>query len=164
MDLMNTVKRSSAVYVNGTTYEIDDQGVCKGLSEADGEKLLLGKTWSEWDGSDPRQRLEDARAARREKYKSQHAMALVKNNTSEAQEAAAIAKAAEKEVDTNNDGNVVVEHSDPPVPDEGEEWADPDPSYSMEWLAACADAYSVKLKKKDTPEMIVEKLKKAMYE
>jgi len=54
--------------------------------------------------------------------------------------------------------------SDPPIPGEGEEWPDPEPHYSMEWLMACADAYEVKYRKNISAAKLCEKIKDSMYE
>lgn len=55
-----------------------------------------------------------------------------------------------------------VEKKDPPIPKDGEEWADPSPEHSMEWLQACAKAYRIRYKGKDK-SVLVEKIKAAMY-
>lgn len=52
---------------------------------------------------------------------------------------------------------------DPPIPTGKQEWADPKPEYSLEWLQACAKAYKVKVKGKDKVAL-VKTIKAAMYE
>jgi len=52
---------------------------------------------------------------------------------------------------------------DPIIPKKGDEWADPDVKFSMDWLQACAKAYGVKYKGKDKA-VLVEKIKTEMYD
>jgi hypothetical protein len=53
--------------------------------------------------------------------------------------------------------------ADPPIPGPDDEWADPEATFSLSWLQACAKAYKIKYKGKDKTALI-EKIKAAMYE
>lgn len=53
---------------------------------------------------------------------------------------------------------------DPPIPTStDEEWADPDPRYSLGWLRACASAYKLNVRNNKNREWIAEQIQKAMY-
>lgn len=82
----------------------------------------------------------------------------------EAQEKFEASKQADEESEDEDEGEVEDEGGDPPIPEEGGEWADPEPHYSMEWLMACADAYEVSYRKNISAAKLCEKIKDAMYE
>lgn len=53
---------------------------------------------------------------------------------------------------------------DPPIPgSQGEEWADPKPTYSLEWLRACAKAYQIPYGPRSKPETLCQRILAAMY-
>lgn len=52
---------------------------------------------------------------------------------------------------------------DPPIPTEGREWADPKPTYSLQWLRACARAYEIKFGPRSSAETLCERITAAMY-
>jgi len=55
-------------------------------------------------------------------------------------------------------------NGDPPIPAaEGEEWADPKPTYSLKWLRACARAYEVKFGPRSSAETLCANITAAMY-
>ena len=53
---------------------------------------------------------------------------------------------------------------DPPISAEGEEWADPKPTYSMQWLRACAKAYQVRYGPRSSAETLCANITAAMYD
>lgn len=53
---------------------------------------------------------------------------------------------------------------DPPIPSsQGEEWADPKPTYSLVWLRACAKAYQIPFGPRSKPETLCQRIAEAMY-
>jgi hypothetical protein len=56
-----------------------------------------------------------------------------------------------------------VSGTDPPIPSGSEEWADPDPRYSLDWLRACARAYQIPYGPRTKPETLSQRILAAMY-
>lgn len=193
MDLMTTLPQKQTahnVLVNGTVYKVDETGVCRGVKDEDAQKMLDG-AWEAWDGRDPRQHSEERRQARlkalkaqREKEQQQRpsqvefiqkleekikARLLAEGWTPPAPDTEEPPPEVDEEKPdapvSGDDQTETDEVEDPPIPSgEDEEWSDPDESYSMEWLKACADAYEVQYAANIGKKTLVGRIKKAMYE
>lgn len=138
LETMVVAKAGTKVMVNGTLYEIDGECVLKGASKEDAEKLLQNPNWKVYEGKTNR---------------------AVPDGHQRAKPSVKLIDSAGGEVPGQKEEVV-----DPPIPDDdGGEWADPSPEYSMEWLKACAEAYEVSYRGKDKGKLC-EKIKAAMYE
>lgn len=80
-DLINDLlhKRNTKVYVDGTIYKIDADGICRDVDPDHAEVLLGGKAWHVWDGTDPKEILAAQKADRLQKAKADHQQAVQKN-------------------------------------------------------------------------------------
>ncbi len=183
LDLLNTLthKQNGSVYVNGTTYPIDALGVCRDVNDDDANKLLQGKSWQLWDGTDPREALKEAQDARRRKLKAGHEWAENRNIDKEIEDRVnaelrkrgidpSVSVEAEEEIEGDgtpgDDDNPYAGESGViyEVPAEGAEWPDVVEDMPMAYLKTCADAYEVKYATNIIKETLIERLKKEMYE
>lgn len=175
MQLQNLLphKKNTTVCVNGHVYAIaqdliirDPAGNAVDVPQEDAAKLLANAEAWRAVGATP------AVKATREEAKAGLKLVLAdgtqvapegraEDATKPAMEVSAVV-AAQDAFEAKKKGELP-EPKDPPIPKAGEEWADPLPSYSLEWLQACAKAYKVKYKGKDKAAL-VEKIKDAMYE
>jgi hypothetical protein len=136
LETMVATKANTKVMVNGNLYEIDGDCIIKGVSEEDAAKLLQNPNW--------KPRGEAKKTGKTDRAKAKGSVKLVDSE----------GKKVEGQKQTVED---------PPIPEEGEEWADPSPDFSLEWLRACAEAYEVAYKGKDKKKL-AEKIRAAMYE
>jgi hypothetical protein len=128
--------RGKSVLCNGTTYELDMEGEVEVDDAEDAEKMLSAREWVDADNMPIA-----PRAPVKERAKGgSGAVQLI-----------------------GKDGKTMATKKDPPIPADGEDWADPDPGYSIEWLKACADAYEVSYGKTIKPKTLADRIKKAMY-
>lgn len=134
-------KANTKVMVNGTIYDIDAQGCIDGLPKEDAEKLLSSKHWAKFGERRP------------VKSGKKSGKVVLLNSGGQPVEGQ---KALEPEKNE--------EPKDPPIPGEGEDWADPKEEYSQKWLMACAEAYGVKAKPNWKKATIVRKIAAAMYD
>lgn len=181
-------KKNTRVSVNGTTYFIGmDLGIVDektskpvDVPEKDAAKLLSNeRAWRQWDGKapDPQAKATRPKSAGIQLLDaSGDVVKLREDPTVPVMDAEAKAKdadnvaaveSAQAEFEANKQADEPTEEpdpTDPPIPGDGEEWADPDPNYSREWLEACAEAYEVKFRKNISNEKLAEKIKDTMYE
>lgn len=169
-------KKNTGVFVNGHTYHVASDlvirhpnGVPVDVPAADAQKLLANATaWAPWNPN----------AKPAPKPVAEKPRISLISNTGEVippPPVAAEPKAPAPQVETAPAAPVAVvepppapasvvvpEVQDPPIPGKGEEWADPEVKFSLDWLQACAKAYKIKSKSKDK-SVLVEKIKAAMY-
>ena len=149
-------KKNTTVLVNGHTYAIaqdrvirDPEGNPQNVPEEDAVKLLANQ--EAWAIYDPSQVAKVApRAADRPRIQLVTATGDVLPPPPLAPQAAPVAASEPAPV------------QDPPIPAEGEEWADPQETHSLDWLQACAKAYKIKVKSKDKAALVT-KIRAAMY-
>lgn len=180
-DLLNTLpyKQNTSVYVNGTIYDIDSLGVCRDVEDEDANKLLQGKAWELWDGSDPTETLKKAKAERRRKLKAGHEFAEDRNIDKEIEQrvaaelrrrgidpTVAVEKVIEAPDGKSDDDNPLAGASGViyEVPAEGAEWPDVTDDMPIAYLKKCADAYEVGYAPNIGAGTLIERLKKEMYE
>jgi len=148
MRLQNTLAHAagSKVMVNGTIYEIDKDGFADIADEANAKKLLGAAYW----------RVAGATAAPAAKPVVRAEVKPMKLLSAEGKPIELAPPPAPP---------VVVDPTvDPPIPPKGATWADPLPTYSMDWLTRCAKAYKVKLPKKVTRQQLCELILEQMYD
>lgn len=175
MQLQNLLphKRNTTVCVNGHVYRIaqdlivrDEDGNAVDVPQEDASKLLGNAEAWRAVGATPAPKLarEEAKAGFQVVLSDGTVVAPERHTedaTKPAMEVSAVV-AAQDAFEAKKKGELPAP-KDPPIPEAGGEWADPLPSYSMEWLQACAKAYKVKYKGKDKTAL-VQKIKDAMYE
>jgi len=187
-------KKNTRVLVNGTAYFIgEDLGIVdeetkkpRDVPQEDAARLLKNeRAWREWDGKAPEKAAPAPKATKPKGMqlldaggnaipKPEDATKPVMDVETKAKDAdnAAAMQEAQESFETSKQADESTEESDegeeldedPPIPNEGEEWADPEPHYSREWLEACAEAYEVKYRKNISNEKLCEKIKDSMYE
>ena len=145
-------KKNTGVLVNGHTYHVASDlvirypnGQAVDVPEADAQKLL--KNTAAWAVYDPTA----VQPVAVLKSKERPRISLISESGEVIPPLPTVSEAS------------TVTVADPPIPATlAEEWADPDVSYSLEWLQACAQAYNIKYRGKDKAAL-VEKIKTAMY-
>ncbi len=139
MDLQCKQKHMAgqSITINGTTYEIDADGVAKGLSDADAKKLRMFDHWEPVAGS-----------------KKASAPAKPKEAAKPKEEPKA------KEPEPTPDPE-----PEEPEQEEEEEYEDePSEDMDIEELRAMADAYEVSYTSRTGAATLVKRIKEAMYE
>ncbi len=174
MDLENLLphKRNTKVLVDGTVYEIEKDGVCRDVAEEHAAKLLQNvDTWQEYDPEKAAQRV----AARVERAKAAGGVKLLGadgNPVQHLEDAMKPVADAEQKVKKSQKADdiaavkqaVEVVEGDPLVPEDGEEWPDPDESMSIEYLKLMADAYEISYATNIGKKTLIARVKDAMYE
>ena len=154
---------NSFMLVNGTTYQIDKDGICKDINAEDTEKLLLNGEWTE-DTEVPNA----SNRATRPRMASMLLTAdgdAVEGQVSPADQVEA--KQAEKEADAAKEAPKDAPKDAPAkevVPEDGEHWPDPAPEMQIDYLRKMADAYGVAYTPRLGAVKLCERIKKAMYE
>lgn len=152
-------KAGTKILVNGTTYDINDANevdITK-AKQADYDKLLSCDEWHE-PGDEP----VGGTARRTAGIQLLDAGGAVVD-TSDPEDDVDEDNFDEDEDDFDEDEDSKPQNGDPPIPGEGEEWADPQESFSEAWLHACAAAYDVKFPKNIKPKTLCKKILGAMY-
>jgi hypothetical protein len=150
MRLQNIVrhKRGTVVNVNGTHYQIDDDGFVEDVAPEHAERLLKNDAWrvvGSGTGVQPK--------------RARPGMSLV-TATGE------IISAPEPEPEAPVVPEAPVQEEAParaPVTT-GDDWPDPDESMDLDYLKNMAKAYGVRVTKKSTKKSLVQKIKAAMYD
>jgi hypothetical protein len=143
---LTPAKRNTAVKVNGKSYDIDSDGICRNVLAKDAGKLLQNSAWREWDG-----KATTTKAARA------GSIGLITTDGS-------VLKKDEKPTTpptTPLDSGEPSKEWD--IPGEGEDWPDPVADMPIEYLKAMADAYEVKYSKKPKAKELVKKILTEMY-
>ena len=172
--------KGKAVLVNGHIYHIgpdavicDEAGKHLDVPEADAQKLVSNP--EAWIAHDPTQ----APAPRAAAPSAERPRIQLVTNTGEVippppkptdqtkpDMGVGAVMAAQDTFEVKKQGEIPpppsAKFQDPPIPAEGEDWADPSEDCSMGWLQACAKAYKIRYKGKDKAAL-VQKIKVAMY-
>jgi hypothetical protein len=178
MQLKNLLsyKKNTGVCVNGHVYQIaqdlvirDEKGEAVDVPQADATKLLLNTdAWRQVGAAEVKKDRAAAKAGLQVVLadgsvvppapKAETHPTLAGEAPVSAQTVAEAPKAAGP-VETKP-------QTDPPIPEKGEDWADPSTDYSLEWLQACAKAYKCHIPKNKSNDkaLLVEKIDAAMYE
>lgn len=148
MDLINSLphKRNTSVRVNSNTYQIDANGLCRDVADADAAKLLQNDAWR-LAGTAP------APKAKKEGGRMKLIGADAPPSEPEETAQALSPGAAEPEVVEAKYG----------VPGPGEDWPDPTEDMPEEYLRQMADAYEVPHKGNVSKATLVKRIQKAMY-
>lgn len=157
MDLVTQVKTkaNTQVLVEGTIYKINEVGVIHDISEEHANVLLENINW----------RVVGEEVKPPKKKYSPPKITSVKLVDSNGEVIPGQISDEEENAEAKDEAKAKADAiKDPPIPKEGEEWPDPSESYTMEWLKACADAYSISYHPNIGPVKLVEKIKKEMYE
>lgn len=158
MDLQNVLPhmRGKSVKVNGNSYPLDMDGVARGVASEDAAKLLKNRdAWrshvARTPSAPPKANLAaEAKPAKPEPPKAPEPPAAPA-------EEPAPPPPPKAEVEPREDELEEV------VPDEGEDWPDPEVSMGLGYLRKMADAYEVKWTPKTGKKKIVADIMKAMY-
>ena len=160
MQLQNLLqhKKGTSVSVNGHVYKIgldlvvrDASGNAQDVPQIDADKLLSNpEAWKPLNAPTVKHERSGVKAGLKVVMSDGSVLAPV-SLTEEPTKPVAVSVSE------------IVTPKDPPIPKNGEEWADPSLDCSLAWLQACASAYKIKFKGKDKPTL-VEKIKAAMYE
>jgi hypothetical protein len=155
MDLysLDTHLKGRSIYVNGTIYPIDAEGVARGLSDADGKKLL---TMSSWSASPPTASRRAAAKARIQLVTSTGALIPPPPVTEP--------KVPEVEPEPTDFPSMKSEKPEDEKAVLRGDWPDPTIEMSKAELQEMADAFGVDYDaKKTTKPELVENIHKAMY-
>lgn len=139
-------KAGTIVSVNGTEYHIDNEGFVDVDKHDDANKLLANpQAWVIWDGS------KTPLTVKKEK--------VVKDP---------VVNAPSKDVVKIDEEKIALGVAKEPIKSPEitteDEWPDPDESMDIEYLRQMADAYEVKYTANLGKKILINKIKKAMYE
>lgn len=178
MDLVNLHRHmlGRSVLVNGTLYQIDQEGIVRGVPEADAAKLLQNKAWMEFDPEAAAKR-EERRQALREEFKGQSGGIQLVTKQGELVDPKAINEAqAKKEAQEALNDFPTMKSEEPaaPPPQEAEpvkeaspaadEWPDPDMSMTKAYLQDMANAYGLSFAPGTKKQDLVNMIMTAMYD
>lgn len=174
MKLQNLLqhKKGTSICVNGHVYKIgldliirDDAGNALDVPQIDADKLLSNpEAWRPLDVATAKPARAEAKAGLKVVLGDGTQVAPVRaDNVAKPVQEVLTAPKSVSEVKVKAEEPTP---KDPPMPNKGEDWADPEVGYSLAWLQACAKAYKCNIprnKNKDKAAL-VEKIKAAMYE
>lgn len=190
VDLVNLLehKRGTRVLVNGTVYDIGEDGIARGVANSDADKMLQNsRVWKIFDPKKVKILREEAKKAARGKIQLVSSEGLIEK--------------ADKPGDPMDPEMAIYNRPDPspgssqreakPVPEipesskaqaapeeeeeevsgepaeaaeEPAEWPDPDEAMDVEYLREMAEAYEVKFTARTGKKTLVRRIHAAMYE
>lgn len=191
-DLVNLLRHMAGkgVLVNGTVYQLDDDGVVRDVPEADAAKLLLNKAWMEFTPEAAAQR-EERRKALRDQFKQEAGIQLLTRDgqlvdpkvVNEAQEKAEAKTPVARDYPSMRsephspevDAGIPLEEPMPPgveaaTHEEKEalgaeaEWPDPEVGMKKAYLQDMANAYGVVFTPATKKHELVTMIMQAMYD
>jgi len=150
MDLQNVLphKRNTKVLVDGTVYDLDEQGVVRGMKKEHAEKLLQNRqVWRIFTERKPVEGKKSKKAAEAQKAPEKVESPSEAPEVSEEPLEALTDDSGDSEGDSGSE----------------DEWPDPEDSMPIEYLREMAEAYEVKFTERTSAATLVKRIKKAMY-
>ena len=166
MDLINLLphKRNTAVTVNGTTYQIDRDGLARGIKKEDAAKLLQNvEAWREYTGKAPT-KSERPAGARIGLIGNDGSQIPPPDATNPAQDVSANLAAQDQfEAKKKGEANPPPSEAEKYVVPEDGNWPDPADDMPIEYLRQMAEAYEVKHSAKTSKKDLIKKITAEMY-
>lgn len=179
-DLINLYRhmKGKAVFVNGTLYQIDEDGIARDVSEGDANKLLQNKAWMIYDPEAAAKREERIQALR-EEFKGQRGGIQLFTKKGELVDPRAINEAQEKKeaqevliapddfpTMKSEEPAEVQQEAAPAMADRPvvEDWPDPDMSMTKSYLMDMASAYGLSPQPQTKKQDLIKMIMTAMYD
>lgn len=196
VDLLNLLPhmKGKSVLVNGTQYQIDQDGIAHGVAQADADRLLHSKAWMRYDPESLKE-LEERRKAIRDEFKQGGIQLITRKGElidPRAINEAEAKKQAEAVVDADDfpsmrsesESNPQPEPQPQPQPESGldeplgpdpvgpdadgeqtsDEWPDPHMGMKKPFLQNMANAYGLQYTPQTKKQELVDMIMRAMYD
>lgn len=168
-------RRGTAIYVNGTTYPIDKDGVVRDIPEVDATKLLSSNEWAVFSAEQLAMKKSRIERAREQFKASRDGLTLLDEQGRPIRQPEPAAQATQPAPEVAGPPPLTPEEIAPiplenlnPGIDEGlglDEWPEPTMEMSKAYLQEMADAYDVKYHKiKTNKPDLIKAIKAVMFE